>query len=129
MKKRLILTPLLLALGLAACGANNEVGPVYQRITASQAKAMMAEGEPYILLDVRTEEEFSEKHIPGAILIPDFEIATRAEAELSDKDALILVYCRSGRRSVDAAKVLVEMGFTNVYDFGGILDWPYEIVE
>lgn len=82
----------------------------------------------YILLDVRSPEEFAEQHIAGALLIPDYEIATRAQAELPDLDALILIYCRSGRRSALAAAALVELGYTNVYDFGGIIDWPYETI-
>jgi rhodanese-related sulfurtransferase len=75
---------------------------------------------------VRTEEEFIEQRIPGAKLIPDTEVTSRAASELSDKNALVLVYCRSGRRSADAAKELVAMGYSRVYDFGGIIDWPYE---
>jgi len=99
---------------------------IYQRITAEQAKAKMDTGEQYVLLDVRTEEEFNESRIDGAILIPFDEIMDRAESELPDKNVLILVYCRSGRRSANAANELVAMGYTNVYDFGGIIDWPYD---
>ena len=82
----------------------------------------------YIILDVRTQEEFDESHIEGAILIPDYEITNKAESVLKDKDQLILVYCRSGRRSKLAAEALVELGYTNVKEFGGIIDWPYETV-
>ena len=105
------------------------VKAVYQKITAEQAKAIMDEGGSFILLDVRTDEEFKEKRIDGAILIPDYEIKNRASAELPDKNALILIYCRSGRRSANAANELVELGFTNVYDFGGIIDWPFNTVR
>ena len=80
----------------------------------------------YIIIDARTEEEFAAGHIANAILIPEYEIAARAEAELPDKEALILVYCRSGRRSKIASKELVKLGYTNVKEFGGIIDWPYE---
>lgn len=80
------------------------------------------------VLDVRTPEEFSQGHIPGAILIPDYELAKRAEKELPDKNALILVYCRSGNRSRQAANTLLKLGYTNVKDFGGIIDWPFETV-
>jgi rhodanese-related sulfurtransferase len=80
----------------------------------------------YIILDVRTQEEYDEAHIPGAIVIPNTEIEARAESELPDKDQMILVYCRSGRRSKLAADILVELGYTNIYEFGGIIDWPYE---
>ena len=83
----------------------------------------------YIIIDARTEEEFATGHIEGAILIPEYEIADRAEAELPDKDALILVYCRSGRRSKIASEELVKLGYTDVREFGGIIDWPYEIVK
>ena len=81
----------------------------------------------YVILDVRTEEEFAEGRIAGAILIPDYEIKQRAEAILTDKSQLILVYCRSGRRSKLASADLSDMGYQNVKEFGGIIDWPYEI--
>lgn len=98
----------------------------YRKISAEDAYKMMSETDKYILLDVRSDEEYQEQHIPNAVLIPDYEISTQAESELQDKDALILIYCRSGRRSVNAAKALVTLGYNNVYDFGGIIDWPYE---
>lgn len=98
------------------------------KISVEQAKEMLSRNADIILLDVRTEDEYKEKHIEGAILIPDYEIASRAKSELPDKDAVILLYCRSGRRSANAAKELNDMGYSNVYDFGGILDWPYETV-
>lgn len=72
-------------------------------------------------------EEYAEKHIPGAVLLPDYEINERTEEELTDKDQLVLVYCRSGRRSKNAAAILVELGYTNIKEFGGIIDWPYEV--
>ena len=103
--------------------------PVYRKITASEAREIMEATKDFILLDVRTEEEFKEKRIEGAILIPDYEISARAESELPNKDALILVYCLRGRRSANVAHELVGMGYTNVYDFGGIQDWPYETVS
>jgi len=102
---------------------------VYHSISAEQAKSMMDNGHPYVLLDVRTESEFREIRISGAILIPDNEIRRRAKTELPDKDILILVYCRSGRRSANAAQELASMGYTNVCDFGGIIDWPYETIS
>lgn len=83
----------------------------------------------YIILDARTQEKYDEGHIPGAILIPYDEIADRAEKELPNKDQLILVYCRSGRRSKIAAEELVKLGYINVKEFGGIIDWEYEIVK
>ena len=81
----------------------------------------------YIILDVRAQDEYDQGHIPGAIVIPHTEIETRAEEELTDKDQQILVYCRSGRRSKLAADALLELGYTNIKEFGGILDWPYEV--
>ena len=101
----------------------------YEQITQIKAKEIMDSGEEYILLDVRTKEEFDDGHIEGAILIPDFEIEERAETELPDKDALILVYCRSGRRSKNAASILAALGYTNVKEFGGINNWAYGIVK
>lgn len=96
-------------------------------ISAEEAKQIMDTEEGYIILDVRTQEEYDEGHIPGAILIPNTEIEARAEEVLTDKDQLILVYCRSGRRSKLAAEILVELGYTNIREFGGIIDWPYEV--
>ena len=99
----------------------------YMNITQEEAKELMDTQENYIILDVRRQDEYDEKHIPGAILIPNEVIRERAEAELTDKDQLILVYCRSGRRSKIAAEILVDLGYTNIKEFGGILDWPYEV--
>ena len=101
----------------------------FKNISPEQAKAIMDGDGSWILLDVRTEEEFREKHIKGARLIPDYEIAERAEAELKDKAAVILVYCASGARSARACKVLADMGYTNVSNFGGIFAWPYGTTE
>ena len=123
------LTLLLLAvLLLTACGQEKENAQeaVYMNITAEEAKEIMDSQEGYIILDVRAQAEYDEGHIPGAIVIPHTEIEDRAEEELPDKGQLILVYCRSGRRSKIAAEVLVELGYTNIREFGGILDWPYE---
>ena len=101
----------------------------YEQITPAEAKEIMDTEQNYIILDVRTEEEFAEGHIAGAILIPDYEITEKAESILMDKEQQILVYCRSGRRSKNAASQLVELGYTNVKEFGGITDWPYEITK
>ena len=114
--------------GLTACqdGGNNAT---YEQISPQQAKEIMDTEQEYIIIDARTEEEFAEGHIENAILIPEYEIKDRAEKELPDKDALILVYCRSGRRSKIASEELVKLGYTNVKEFGGIIHWPYEIVK
>ena len=109
-------------------GGENKMGNSYEQITPAVAKEIMDNENGYVILDVRTQEEFDEAHIDGAILIPDYEIADKAESVLKDKDQLLLVYCRSGRRSKNAASELVSLGYTNVKEFGGIIDWPYETV-
>lgn len=98
-------------------------------ITAQEAKSIMDSQEDYVLLDVREQEEYEEGHIEGAILIPYGSIGELAENALPDRDRTILVYCRSGRRSAIAAEELVKLGYTDVRDFGGIMDWPYEVVK
>lgn len=100
----------------------------YHKINSEEAKKMMDEAEVTIL-DVRTAEEYAEGYIPDAVNLPNEEIGTEPPELLPDKDATLLVYCRSGRRSKDAADKLVAMGYTDVYDFGGILDWTYETVK
>ena len=107
--------------------AENNQEAVYVNITAEEAKQIMDSEEGYIILDVRTQEEYDQGHIPGAILIPDTEVEVTAEEVLTDKDQLILVYCRSGRRSKLASEILVELGYTNIKEFGGIIDWPFEV--
>ena len=113
--------------GLTACGGENNNS--YEQITPQEAKTIMDSKSDYIIIDARTTEEFAEGHIENAILIPEYEIADRAENELPNKDALILVYCRSGRRSKIASEELSKLGYTNVKEFGGIIDWPYEVVK
>ena len=115
--------------GMTACDGENGEASTYEQITAEQAKTIMDAEKDYIIIDARTEEEFAEGHIENAILIPEYEIADRAEKELPDKEQLILVYCRSGRRSKIASEELVKLGYTNVKEFGGIIDWPYDIVK
>ena len=126
MRKMVVL--LLAMIVFSACGQEkeNDREAVYMNITAEEAKQIMDTEEGYIILDVRTQEEYDQGHIPGAILIPDTEIKAEAENVLTDKAQLILVYCRSGRRSKLAAESLVELGYTNIKEFGGIIDWPYE---
>ena len=123
----IVLSILLSLFGLTACGGDNNNS--YEQITAQEAKTIMDIESDYIIIDARTTEEFAEGHIENAILIPEYEIADRAEKELPDKAQLILVYCRSGRRSKIASEELVKLGYTNVKEFGGIIDWPYEIVK
>lgn len=99
----------------------------YMSITAEEAKDIMDSEEGYLILDVRTPEEYEEGHIADAVLIPDYEISKSAKEKLTDKEQTILVYCRSGRRSKNAAEQLAALGYTNVMEFGGIIDWPYGI--
>lgn len=97
------------------------------RISAQQAKEIIDTTEGYVILDVRTIGEYESSHIPGALLIPDYELKEKAPSLLKDKDQVILVYCRSGNRSAGAARTLLSLGYTNIYDFGGIISWPYEV--
>ena len=139
---------LLFCISLAGCGEAKSIGIIggadgptsiivadkgektmYEMISAEEAKKIMDSGAEHIILDAREQDEFDAGHIPGAILIPHAEIEDKAEEVLPDKDALILVYCRSGRRSKIAAAALAELGYTNVKEFGGIIDWPYEVVK
>ena len=124
MKK--LLPIFITALILVGCAVPAEQEISYRQITMDAAVAMMEEEEGYIILDVRTAAEFNEKHIPGAINIPNEIIGTDAIPELPDKDQLILVYCRSGNRSKQASEKLVKLGYTNVVEFGGIIDWTGE---
>ena len=132
MKNILIIgfTVLLCGLTLVACGkTESKKENTFEQITPAEAKALMDSESDYVILDVRTEEEFNEAHIEGAVLIPDYEISAKAESILTDKEQLILVYCRSGRRSKNAAKELATLGYKNVKEFGGIIDWPYKTVS
>ena len=146
MKKLLGIISILLCILLTACGNDSSIriiggadGPtsiivaekgekaMYEQITPEEAKKTMDSGEENIILDTREQDEFDEGHIPGAILIPYTEIENKAEEIIPDKDKLILEYCRSGRRSKIAAESLAKIGYTNVKEFGGIIDWPYEV--
>ena len=119
--------PLLFSLlFFAGCAAPVEE-ITYRQINMDEAITLMEEESDYIILDVRTPEEFADKHIPGAINIPNETIGTTGIPELPDKDQLILVYCRSGNRSKQASEKLAMLGYTNIVEFGGINDWPGEI--
>ena len=120
---------MLAMLLLTACGQQNEEtqeANYMMNITAQEAKEIMDTQEGYVILDTRTQEEYDQGHIPGAVLLPYDEVLQKAETILTDKNQLILVYCRSGRRSKLAANDLVKLGYTNIREFGGIIDWPYE---
>lgn len=129
MKKWIMILLLLL---LTGCGtAKQESASMgYQQIKAVEAKEMMEEVDDFIILDVREQEEYDEGHIQGAILLPVGMIdEDTAMGVIPAKDTVVLVYCRSGNRSKTAAAALAELGYTQVYEFGGIRDWPYEIEE
>ena len=148
MKKALCIISVLLCILLTACGDDSSIGIIggadgptsiivaekgekamYEQITPEEAKKIMDSGEEHIILDTREQDEFDEGHIAGSILIPYTQIEERAAEMLPDKDAQILVYCRSGRRSKIASESLAKLGYTNVKEFGGIIDWPYEVVK
>ena len=148
MKKILCIISVLLCIVLTACGNDISIGVIggadgptaiivsekgekamYEQITAEKAKKIMDSGEDVVVLDVREQDEFDEGHIKDAILIPYTEIEERSEEILPDKDKPILVYCRSGRRSKIASESLAKLGYTNIKEFGGIVDWPYEVVK
>lgn len=127
----------VLTAALSACGQDktgqdtkaaqeDTVKAEYKKITAEEAKERMDKDDKVVILDVRTEEEYQEGHVPGAIVIPNETISSEPLEELPDMDQEILVYCRSGNRSAQAAKKLAEAGYTQVYDFGGIIDWTYD---
>lgn len=131
----------LLALSLCGCAPSGKTDGTeggtesptlraeYEMISQDEAKRLMDTEQNYVIIDARTEQEFAQGHIAGAILIPEYEIAERAPSELLDKDQLILVYCRSGRRSKIAAEALASLGYTNVKEFGGIITWQYGTVK
>ncbi len=146
MKKVIYIISLLCCILLTACGKDSSIGIIggadgptsiivanegeeimYEQISAEEAKNIIDSNEEYIILDVREQDEYDSGHIPGALLIPYMEIDSKAEEMLPDKDMLILVYCRSGRRSKIASESLVNLGYTNIKEFGGIIDWPYDV--
>jgi len=124
--KKIVLLLAAAVLSFFGCAAGGEEA-AYVSISAEEAKVLMDGESGHLILDVRTQEEYDGGHIAGAVLIPHEEIAERAEEEIADKERLILVYCRSGRRSKLAAQKLAELGYTNVREFGGINDWPYGV--
>ena len=99
----------------------------YRQISQEEAKSMMIRDDGHVIVDVRRRDEYDSGHIPGAILIPNESIGTEKPAELPDLDQIILVYCRSGNRSAQASQKLADIGYTNVFDFGGIMTWTGEI--
>ena len=124
--KRLLILLLTLML-LTGCAARPSAG-TYRQITAQEAAELMESETGYIVLDVRTPAEYAERHIPGAINVPNETIGSTSPEQLPDRKQLILVYCRSGNRSKQAADKLVALGYTNIVEFGGINSWPGETV-
>ena len=127
MKKRIPILLLLSALMFSGCAAPQKSTNTYRQITMDEAAVMMAQETGYIILDVRRPDEFAAGHIPNAINIPNETIGTSEIPELPNKDQLIMVYCRSGRRSKEASEKLVKLGYTNIVEFGGILDWKGDV--
>ena len=127
--KWFLIALLTFTLPFGCVGCSDGSSATYEQISGAEAKALIDSESGYLIIDARTQQEYDQGHLPGAILIPEYEIADRAEKELPDKDQLILVYCRSGRRSKIAAEELVKLGYTNVKEFGGIIDWEYETVK
>lgn len=138
----LVVMTVVFLIGASACSSNQETGTgsvtsktegetstmEYKKISAEEAKTMIDNGN-VIILDVRTQEEYDAGHIANAVRLESADFEAKAATVLPDKDATILVYCRSGNRSKTASQMLIELGYTDVYDFGGINDWPYEIVK
>ena len=125
---------MLAALIFTGCGSSADDKTAgdkktYRQVSPEEAAAMMEEESDYIILDVRTQEEYETAHIPGAICIPNETIGTEDIPELPDKEQLILVYCRSGNRSKQASEKLVNQGYTNIVEFGGINNWTGETVS
>ena len=128
MRKIRRLLPFILSMMLlSSCSAPGDSANSYRQVSMDEAVKMMKNEKNYIILDVRRPDEYAEGHIPGAINVPNEDIGTSEIAELPNKSQLILVYCRSGRRSKEAAAKLVKLGYTNIVEFGGILDWQGNI--
>ena len=123
----LILAVVMMLSGCAS--ANSSPSASYQQITQEEAKEMMKKDDGHIIIDVRRQDEYDEGHIPGAVLIPNESITDKQPEELPELDQIILVYCRSGRRSKEASQKLADIGYTHVYEFGGINTWTGEIVK
>ena len=134
MKKKLILVFTLLLVFTAGCSTSGPAAdtekssPTFHQISQEEAKEMMAKDDGHVVIDVRRQDEYDAGHIPGAILIPNESIGSERPEALPDPEQIILIYCRSGNRSKQAAQKLADLGYTNVYEFGGIITWPGEIV-
>jgi rhodanese-related sulfurtransferase len=128
--KRLVLAFFVIIVLLTGCAQpSNSSAVSYKQITQEEAKEMMTKDDGHIIVDVRRQDEYDEGHIPGAILIPNESITDKKPEELPDLNQIVLVYCRSGRRSKEATQKLADMGYTHVYEFGGINTWTGEVVK
>jgi rhodanese-related sulfurtransferase len=125
MRKVILAFFTVLATLFTACALPAQTGI----ITPKEAMDMIEKHEDTLLLDVRTPEEYREKRIPGSVLLPDYEVKDKISELAPDKSTRIIVYCRSGRRSASAVKTLMDLGYENVYDLGGINNWPYETIS
>lgn len=125
MRKKLVIIGLLIFIFLVGCRKPEKT---YKQISQDEAARMMKRDDGHIIVDVRREDEFNSGHIPGAICIPNEFISDIQPEELPDLKQIILIYCRSGNRSKQAAEKLAKMGYENVYEFGGIIDWTGEII-
>ena len=122
---------LVLAVGCTAekkAESDSDFKGIYTEITQEEAKEMMKKDDGHLIVDVRRQDEYDEGHIPDAVCIPNESIGTEQPEKLPDKEQILLIYCRSGRRSKQAAQKLADIGYTNIYEFGGIIDWTGEIV-
>ena len=134
MKKNLILVFALLLVFIAGCSASGPAAdtekssPTFHQISQDEAKEMMAKDDGHVVVDVRRQDEYDAGHIPGAILVPNESIGCDSPEALPDYDQIILIYCRSGNRSKQAAQKLASMGYTNIYEFGGITTWTGDVV-
>ena len=124
---KIMVTAVVSAICLSGCASSG--GAEYRQVDMNEAVEMMENEKDYIILDVRTEQEFEEQHIPNAINVPNETIGTKEISELPDKEQLLMVYCRSGNRSKQASEKLVEIGYSNIVEFGGMKDWPGETVS
>jgi len=132
MKVLLIVIAAVAAVLFAGCAfraADKSSDAGYKQISQDEAKKLMQEDNGHIIVDVRREDEFASGHIPNAVCIPNESIGSEKPKELPDLDQMILIYCRSGRRSKEAAKKLAAIGYTNILEFGGIIDWTGEITK
>ena len=125
--KRTAILLILVVILLVGCSDNNQDNHIYTQNTQEESMEMMKLDDGHIIVDVRRQDEYDEGHIPGAILIPNESISDERPKELTDLDQIILIYCRTGRRSKEASQKLADMGYTNVYEFGGISTWSGEI--